>query len=62
MRHLTSDITRIRAAGYQPQVDLVSGIERYLNWIRQQKNVRDYFSEAAEILRHKGNVHRVAET
>jgi dTDP-L-rhamnose 4-epimerase len=62
MRHLTSDITRIRAAGYQPQVDLVSGIERYLNWIRQQKNVRDYFSEAAEILRHKGIVHRVAET
>ena len=59
MRHLTSDTTRIRAAGYAPQVDLVAGIGRYLDWIRQQSDVRDYFSEAADILRSKGIVHRV---
>lgn len=59
MRHLTSDTERIRAAGYAPQVDLVSGIGRYLDWIRQQADVRDYFSEAADILRSKGIVHRV---
>jgi dTDP-L-rhamnose 4-epimerase len=59
MRHLTSDTARIRAAGYAPQVDLTSGIRRYLDWIRQQSNVRDYFSEAANILRSKGIVHRV---
>jgi dTDP-L-rhamnose 4-epimerase len=59
MRHLTSGIDRIRAAGYAPQVDLATGIARYLNWIREQSNVRDYFSEAADILRNKGIVHRV---
>jgi dTDP-L-rhamnose 4-epimerase len=59
MRHLTSDTERIRAAGYSPQVDLVAGIGRYLDWIRQQADVRDYFSEAADILRSKGIVHRV---
>ena len=59
MRHLTSDTERIRAAGYAPQVDLVAGIGRYLDWIRQQADVRDYFSEAADILRSKGIVHRV---
>src|SRR6476620_4390559 len=59
MRHLTSDTERIRAAGYSPQVDLVAGIGRYLAWIRQQADVRDYFSEAADILRSKGIVHRV---
>ena len=59
MRHLTSDTARIRAAGYQPQVDLATGIRRYLDWIRQQADVRDYFSEAANILRSKGIVHRV---
>lgn len=59
MRHLTSDTGRIRAAGYTPQVDLVGGIGRYLDWIRQQADVRDYFSEAADILRSKGIVHRV---
>jgi dTDP-L-rhamnose 4-epimerase len=59
MRHLTSDTSRIRAAGYAPQVDLTTGIRRYLDWIRQQADVRDYFSEAANILRSKGIVHRV---
>jgi dTDP-L-rhamnose 4-epimerase len=59
MRHLTSGTERIRAAGYTPQVDLATGIRRYLDWIRQQSDVRDYFSEAANILRSKGIVHRV---
>jgi dTDP-L-rhamnose 4-epimerase len=59
MRHLTSGTDRIRAAGYSPQVDLATGIGRYLDWIRQQADVRDYFSEAADVLRSKGIVHRV---
>jgi dTDP-L-rhamnose 4-epimerase len=59
MRHLTSDTTRIRAAGYEPRVDLAEGIRRYIDWIRTQSDIRDYFSEAAKILRSKGIVHRV---
>src|SRR6184192_52733 len=59
MRHLISGADRIRAAGYAPQVDLAEGLGRYLNWIRGQADVRDYFSQAAEILRDKGIVHRV---
>jgi dTDP-L-rhamnose 4-epimerase len=61
MRDLTSDTARIRAAGYAPQVDLATGIGRYLDWIRQQADVRDYFSEAANVLRSKGIVHRVKQ-
>jgi dTDP-L-rhamnose 4-epimerase len=60
MRHLTSGIDRVRAAGYAPQVELTEGLERYLDWIRQQSDVRDYFNEAATILRDKGIVHRVS--
>jgi dTDP-L-rhamnose 4-epimerase len=59
MRHLTSDTMRIRAAGYQPHVDLAEGIERYIDWIRTQSDIRDYFDEAARILRDKGIVHKV---
>jgi dTDP-L-rhamnose 4-epimerase len=62
MRHLTSDTTRIAAAGYKPQVELREGIGRYLDWIRAQSDVRDYFSEAEDILREKGIVHRVAKS
>ena len=59
MRHLTSDTTRIRAAGYKPEVDVGEGIGRYIDWIKAQSDVRDYFSEAEEILKSKGIVHRV---
>jgi dTDP-L-rhamnose 4-epimerase len=59
MRHLTSDTTRIRAAGYKPDVDLAAGIQRYIDWIRSQSDIRDYFSEAEQILKSKGIVHRV---
>jgi dTDP-L-rhamnose 4-epimerase len=59
MRHLTSDTTRVRAAGYESHVDLAEGIRRYIDWIKTQSDVRDYFSEAVRILRGKGIVHRV---
>src|SRR5213596_2496895 len=59
MRHLTTDAARIRAAGYEPQVDLSDGIACYIGWIRTQSDIRDYFSEASEILKNKGIVHRV---
>ena len=59
MRHLTSDTTRVRTAGYEPHVDLAEGIRRYIDWIRTQSDIRDYFSEAAKILRSKGIVHQV---
>ena len=61
MRHLTSDISRARSAGYEPTVDLATGIERYLEWIRTQDDVRDYFAAAEGVLRKKQVVHQVAK-
>src|SRR5947207_11268354 len=58
MRHLISDTTLARSAGYKPVVDLSEGIGRYIDWIRAQSDIRDYFSEASEILKNKGIVHR----
>src|SRR5437667_514961 len=60
MRHLTSDTRIARSAGYKPTVGLSDGIARYIGWIRTQSDIRDYFSEASEILKNKGIVHRVA--
>lgn len=59
MRHLISDTTLARSAGYKPSVDLNEGIGRYIAWIRAQSDIRDYFSEASEILKNKGIVHQV---
>jgi len=58
IRHLTSDISRAASAGYKPQVGLEEGINRYLEWIASQGDVRDYFAEAEEILRNKNVVHK----
>jgi dTDP-L-rhamnose 4-epimerase len=59
MRHLTSDTALARSVGYKPTVDLAEGIRRYIDWIRKQSDIRDYFSEAETILRSKGIVHQV---
>ena len=59
IRHLTADISRARAAGYAPKTALASGIARYIDWIRAQADVRDYFAGAETVLRTKGFVHRV---
>jgi dTDP-L-rhamnose 4-epimerase len=59
MRHLTSDTALARSAGYEPTVDLNEGIARYIEWIKMQSDIRDYFSEASDILKNKGIVHRV---
>jgi dTDP-L-rhamnose 4-epimerase len=59
IRHLTADISRARAAGYAPATGLAAGLERYVAWVREQADVRDYFSAAEALLRTKGIVHRV---
>jgi dTDP-L-rhamnose 4-epimerase len=58
MRHLTSDISRAREAVFEPDVELADGIARYLEWIRDQGDVRDYFAAAERVLREKSIVHR----
>jgi dTDP-L-rhamnose 4-epimerase len=62
MRYLTSDIRLAQSAGYEPRVDLADGIRRYVDWIRSQGSVRDYFAEAEAGLRAKRIVHRLADT
>jgi dTDP-L-rhamnose 4-epimerase len=59
MRHLISDTTVIRNAGYAPAVSLEAGIERYLGWIRQQGSIKDYFAAAETVLRKKGILQKV---
>jgi dTDP-L-rhamnose 4-epimerase len=59
MRHLISDTTIARAAGYEPRVRLEEGIARYIDWINSRTNVRDYFASIEEGLRAKGIVQQV---
>lgn len=60
IRSLISDISYIRTIGYEPKVPLEEGIARYIEWIRTQGTVEDYFAEAEIRLREKGIVQSVA--
>jgi dTDP-L-rhamnose 4-epimerase len=62
MRHLTPDISLAASAGYAPEVELAEGIERYIGWIGDQGDVRDYFAEAEKVLRAKSIVHEIRST
>ncbi len=61
IRSLISDISRIRTIGYEPSVTIEEGISRYVDWIRTQGTVKDYFAEAEAGLRAKGIVQSIAK-
>ncbi len=60
MRALISDISQIREIGFTPRVDLESGINRYLDWIRSQGDIKEFFSVAADSLRRRKLVQKSA--
>jgi len=59
IRSLISDISRVRTIGYEPSVTIEQGIGRYIDWIRTQGPVDDYFAKAEAGLRAKGIVQNV---
>ena len=59
IRSLISDISRIRTIGYEPQVTIEQGIARYIDWIKTQGAVEDYFGKAEAGLRSAGIVQSV---
>jgi dTDP-L-rhamnose 4-epimerase len=58
MRALISDVSRLATLGFQPRIDLQAGIDHYLDWIRAQGSVKDYFAAAERALRRKRIVKR----
>ena len=60
MRALISDASRLGALGFAPAVGLGEGIDRYLDWVRAQGPIADYFSQAERLLRRRRVVKRAA--
>ena len=61
IRHLISDTTRIRSLGFVPIVDLPQGIARYLDWIRGQGDITEYFAAAEKNLKSIGMVQKIQQ-
>jgi dTDP-L-rhamnose 4-epimerase len=53
MRALITDASRLTALGFAPRVALDEGIDRYLDWVRAQGPIAEYFARAERMLRRR---------
>jgi dTDP-L-rhamnose 4-epimerase len=55
-RHIVSDISKLRALGWSPQVTLDEIAEEYIGWAREQPDVRDYYRDAEIEMKKMGTI------
>jgi len=54
IRHCYSDLTKIRSTlGYEPSKSLEEGLSEFVEWVKQQKGIRDLSDKASEELSSK---------
>lgn len=60
-RHTISDISKLRALGWEPTVPVDQNVAEYVSWIREQSGTREYLEEADRLMREQGVVQRVLD-
>jgi dTDP-L-rhamnose 4-epimerase len=60
VRHIISDISKLRKLGWEPQKTIEQNIREYLTWLQAQPNIRDYYTETEKILRQQGTIQPIA--
>lgn len=57
-RHTVSDISKLRALGWEPTVPIEQSVAEYVTWIREQVVSKEYLEEAEHVMHEKGVVRR----
>jgi len=57
-RHIVSDIGKLGALGWEPQVPFEKIIEEYIAWAREQSDVRDYYEDAEKQMLAMGTIRK----
>lgn len=57
-RHTISDISRLRALGWEPTIPVERSVTEYVAWIRTQTGSREYLEEAERVMREQGVLQR----
>ena len=58
-RHVISDVGKLKALGWQPQVSLPDIVDEYIEWAQAQPGFRDYYAEAEARMQELGTIRRV---
>jgi dTDP-L-rhamnose 4-epimerase len=59
-RHIFSDVGKLRTLGWEPVVSLAQIVDGYIEWAEAQPGFRDYYADAASIMRRTGALRSVA--
>jgi dTDP-L-rhamnose 4-epimerase len=59
-RHTVSDITRIRALGWEPTTPVEENVRQYLDWLETHADTTQFLEEADRVMREQGIVQRVS--
>jgi len=58
-RHTVSDISKLRALGWQPTIPVEQNVAEYVAWIKEQSGTEEYLEEAERVMRERGVVRQV---
>jgi len=54
VRHIISDISKIKKLGWQPRTSIEQAARKYIDWARKQPEVSDYYAEAEKVMKQEG--------
>jgi dTDP-L-rhamnose 4-epimerase len=54
VRHIVSDVSKLKGLGWQPTKSLGHILDDYIAWVETQGDVKDYFAEAEEVMKASG--------
>jgi dTDP-L-rhamnose 4-epimerase len=58
-RHTVSDISKLRALGWEPVIPVEQNVAEYVAWIKGQCGTKEYLEEAERVMREQDVVQRV---
>ena len=60
-RHVFSDVSKLKALGWEPEVPLKAIVDEYIAWAQEQPGFTDYYTEAEARMEALGTIRRVGQ-